>query len=69
MTTIPALSLAHFREFMEQAIGLMQKLVEGLAQEPERLAALRVQFEALAAPYYVNNAVQQTYILTRARLR
>lgn len=67
--TIPALSLAHFREFMEHAIGPMQKLVEALADAPEKLAALRLEFEALAAPYYVDNAVQQTYILTRAQLR
>jgi SAM-dependent methyltransferase len=56
----PALSLAHFRGFMERSVGPMQKLVERLAGEPEKLDAVRAEFEALAAPYYVDNVVQQS---------
>ncbi len=48
----PALSLAHFREFTERSVCPMQKLVEASATEPERLTALRAEFEGLAAPYY-----------------
>ncbi len=65
----PALSLSHFREFMEVSVGPIQKLMEAAAKEPERLAALRAEFEALAAPYYVGNAVRQDYLLTRATAR
>jgi SAM-dependent methyltransferase len=65
----PALSLGHFRVFMERSVGPMQKLVEGLAADPERLDAIRAQIEQLAAPYYDDNIVHQDYLLTRANAR
>lgn len=65
----PALSLAHFRLFMERSVGPMQKLVESLAGEPQKLDAIRAEFEALAAPYYLDNVVHQGYLLTRAQAR
>ncbi len=65
----PALSLAHYRLFMEHSVGPMQKLVEGLAAEPQKLAAVRAEFEAMTAPYYLDNVVHQGYLLTRARSR
>ena len=65
----PALSLSHFREFMERSVGPIQKLMEASAKEPERLAALRAEFEALAAPYYFGNVIRQEYLLTRAKAR
>jgi SAM-dependent methyltransferase len=65
----PALSLAHFRAFMERSVGPMQKLVERLADDPGRLKAVRAEFESLAAPYYVDNVVHQSYLLTRAQAR
>lgn len=64
-----ALSVPHFREFMERSVGPMQKLVERLAGDPQRLATIRAEFEALAADYYVDNIVRQEYLLTRARAR
>ena len=66
---VPALSLSHFREFMERSVGPMQKMIEASAQEPERLAALRAEFETLAAPYYFGNMIRQEYLLTRAKAR
>jgi SAM-dependent methyltransferase len=65
----PALSLKHFRLFMETSVGPMQKLVESLAGDPEKLAAVRAEFEALAQPYYSDNVVRQDYLLTRAKAR
>jgi hypothetical protein len=64
-----ALSLAHYRLFMERSVGPMQKLVENLANEPEKLGKLRAEFDAMAAPYYVDNVVRQGYLLTRAQAR
>jgi SAM-dependent methyltransferase len=65
----PALSLSHFREFMERSVGPIQKLIEASAKEPGRLAALRAEFETLAAPYYFGNVIRQEYLLTRAKAR
>jgi hypothetical protein len=65
--SIPALSVAHFRLFMEKSVGPMQKLVESLADE--KVAAVRAEFDALVRPYYDDNVVRQDYILTRARAR
>ena len=65
----PALSLSHFREFMERSVGPVQKLIEASGREPERLAALRAEFEALARPYYYGNMIRQEYLLTRAKVR
>jgi SAM-dependent methyltransferase len=63
---IPALSIAHLRMFMERSIGPMQKVVESAAGDPQRLSAIRAEFEALVAPYYFDNLVHQDYLLTRA---
>ena len=65
----PALSLAHYREFMERSVGPMQKLVESLTGAPLKLDAVRAEFEALVAPYYFDNVVHQSYLLTRAQAR
>jgi hypothetical protein len=67
--TFPALSLAHYRLFMERAIGPLQRVVESLADAPEKHAAVRAEYEALAQPYYADNVVHQSYILTRAHAR
>lgn len=65
----PALSLAHYRLFMECSVGPMQKLVEALAGDPDRLKALRAEFDALTAPYYHDNIVHSDYLMTRAKAR
>jgi SAM-dependent methyltransferase len=67
--TFPALSLAHFREFLEHSVGPVQRLIERLAGEPERRQAVRAQIEALAAPYHCDNVVRQDYLMTRANAR
>ena len=65
----PALSLPHFRLFMERSIGPLQKVVESLASDPDKLAILRDEYEALAAPYYFDNVMHQDFLLTRALAR
>ncbi len=67
MMTIPALSISHFREFMERSVGPMQKLIERIQADPVKLSAVRADFEALATPYYHDNVVHQSYLLTRAQ--
>jgi SAM-dependent methyltransferase len=67
--TFPALSLAHYRTFMERSVGPMQKLVESLASDPEKLKAVRAEFDALVEPYYADNVVHMDFILTRAKAR
>jgi hypothetical protein len=47
----------------------MRRVVESLAEAPERLAQVRADFDALVTPYYVDNEVQQSYLLTRAPVR
>jgi len=64
--TFPALSIDHFRLFMESSVGPMQKLVESFADDPKKLSAIRAEFDALARPYYWENEVHQDYLLTRA---
>jgi len=67
MMTFPALSMEHYRLFMESSVGPMQKLVEALAASPEKLASIRAEFEELAKPYYQDNEIQQDYLLTLAK--
>ncbi len=67
--TFSVLSLGHYRLFMERSVGPLQKLFEGLAGEPAKLAALRAELEAIAEPYFADNLVHQDYILTRAAAR
>lgn len=67
--TFPALSLEHFRLFLEKSIGPLQKLVDSLAGDPATLASLRAEFVALAQPYYTNNQIHQDYLMTRANAR
>lgn len=66
---VPALSLQHFRSFMERSVGPMQKLVEALANDPRKLSELRREFDAMSALYYHGNVVHQDYLLTRAQAR
>ena len=67
--SFPALSVEHYRRFMETSIGPIQKLVEALAPDPPKLAALRAEFDDLVRPYYADNVVRQDYLLTRATAR
>jgi SAM-dependent methyltransferase len=63
----PTLSLQHHRAMMERTAGPAIKLVESLsATDPQKLAAFRSQYEAMVSEYFEDNAVRQSYLLTRA---
>ncbi len=62
----PALSPAHARIFMERNAAPVLKIVESLAAEPERLAAFRAEFDALAGQYFHDNFVRQDFLMSRA---
>ena len=63
----PALSVKNYRHHIEQTAGPMLKLVEMLSTtDPEGLAQIRREYEALAEPYFENNVLRQDYLLTRA---
>lgn len=66
--TVPALSVAHFRAFMEASVGPMQKLVERLRGDATALTAVRAEFDALVEPYFADNVVRQHYLFTRAAI-
>ena len=64
---VPALSIQHFRLNVEKTVGSLIKLVQSLAAtDPNKLAAFRSEYDALAAEYYEDNLVRQDYLLTRA---
>ncbi len=65
--TFPALSLQHYRLFMEKSVGPMQKLVESLGANAEKLASVRAEFEDLAQPYYRENVIHSDYLMTLAK--
>ncbi|HSE04182.1 MAG TPA: class I SAM-dependent methyltransferase [Methylomirabilota bacterium] len=67
--SFPALSVEHYRGFMETSIGPIQKLVEGLSGDPQKLSAIRAEFDELVRSYYSDNVVRQDYLLTRATAR
>ena len=60
------LSPQHMRVFFESNAGPFQQLVESLAGQPERLASLRAELDALIASYFRDNAVHQEFLMTRA---
>lgn len=63
----PALSPQHQRAMQERTAGPMIKLVDTLsASEPEKLAAFRAEYDSVVAEYFQENAVHQTYLMTRA---
>lgn len=61
-----ALSLPHFRAAQEATIGPLTKLVASLQNEPSKLAALRAEFDEMAAKIFENNTISMPFLMTRA---
>ena len=66
---VPALSLPHLWHYMSTSLGPLQKIVEGLTNDPESLGAIRNDMIQLAEPYFSNNIMHQDYLMTRAVAR
>ena len=62
----PALSIQHFRAAQESTIGPLIKLVASLQNDPEKLAGLRAEFDAMAADVFEENAIRIPYLMTHA---
>jgi SAM-dependent methyltransferase len=64
---MPFLSPVHYRLFMEKSLGPASKLLGMLdAAAPDKANALRREMEELATQYFVDNRLEQSYLLTRA---
>jgi SAM-dependent methyltransferase len=62
----PALSPAHYRLMQEAKAGPFVRAVGVLQAEPERLEAMRREYDAMLAPYLQDNVVRHEYLLSRA---
>jgi len=63
----PALSPQHFRAFTERTAGPLVKLVENLSvNDPARLAAFRREYDEMSTPFFRDNYMEQTFLMTRA---
>lgn len=67
--SIPALSPRHYGASMELTAAPFIKVVQGLAAEPERLAAFRAEVIAIVQTYFADNRVRQSYLMSRATKR
>jgi SAM-dependent methyltransferase len=64
---IPTLSPQHHRMTVEKTSGSVIKLVESLSvTDPAKLAKFRREYEVAVAEYFADNALRQSYIMTRA---
>ena len=64
--SIPALSPQHYRATVERSAGPVAKLVQTLADDPERLAGFRAELEAIIGHFFTQNRVRQTFLMTQA---
>jgi SAM-dependent methyltransferase len=62
----PALSLHHFRTAQEKTIGPLTKLIASLENQPDKLARLRAEFDAMAVDIYEDNTIRMPFLMTRA---
>ena len=69
MLVAPQLSIGHARIMFERTIGPVTKLVFMLESQPERLAQLRTEVEALVATIFEDNHLRQHFLMTRATKR
>ena len=62
----PALSPSHMRLLLETYIGPVAAIVKSLENDTAKLHLFRSEMEILLSEYFENNAVIQSYLMTRA---
>ena len=62
----PALSPSHMRGFIESYIGPVMGVIAMLKDDSEKLKIFRDELDSLLDEYFVDNAVVQTYLMTKA---
>ena len=63
----PAMSPSHMRILLERYIGPVSAVVKKLeADDPKKLTLFRGEMDVLLGEYFENNAVIQSYLMTRA---
>ena len=63
----PAMSPAHMRILLERYIGPVSAVVKKLQiEDPSKLTLFRGEMDVLLGEYFENNAVIQSYLMTRA---
>ena len=62
----PALSPSHMRILLETYIGPVSAIVKSLEDNPSKLSLFRSEMEVLLGEYFENNAVIQSFLMTRA---
>ena len=65
----PGLSPEHLIRTFEQTAGPLVKLVESLKNDPGRLKEFRSAFKEIIQPYYRENQLHQSFLMTRATKR
>lgn len=63
---IPALSARHYGANMEHTAAPFIKVVQMLADRPAQLDAFRAEVIDIVQPYFLDNRVRQSYLMTRA---
>ena len=66
---VQTLSVKHARVAQEATIGPLTRIVESLRGEPEKLARLRAEYEAILADVFEDNALHLHFIMARASKR
>ena len=62
----PALSPSHMRILLETYIGPVSAIVKSLEDNPNKLSLFRSEMEVLLGEYFEDNAVIQSFLMTRA---
>jgi SAM-dependent methyltransferase len=69
MLVAPGLSPEHLMRMFEQTAGPTVKLVESLKNDPVRLKEFRAAFREVLLPYFRDNQLHQSFLMSRARKR
>jgi hypothetical protein len=63
---VPTLSVQHSRISQEATIGPLTKIVASLQDDPDKLARLRAEYEAMLGEVFEDNALHLHFIMARA---